>query len=81
MVTRVYQFNWKKWRLQEFNLCGICTRGQTFKDYKQNKILAIHARSPQFLVTPPDSMFMKKLTLLEVTDLFTVDALREWSTD
>lgn len=46
MVTRIYQFNWKKWRLQEFNLCGICTRGLTFKEYKQNKILAINARSP-----------------------------------
>lgn len=26
-------------------------------------------------------MFMKKVTLLEVTDLFTVEKLREWSTD
>jgi hypothetical protein len=62
-------------------MCGICTRGLTFKEYKQTKLLAISAKSPKLLITPPDKLFMKKITLVAVSELFTVEVIKEWQTN
>lgn len=35
VVPYVYQFNIWKWRLQKFDLSGICVQGKTFKDYSE----------------------------------------------
>lgn len=99
----MYQFNVLKWRLQKFNLRGICEQGKTFqaltldsstgsnkglpgslkkeiKNLRQFKVLAINEKLPQFLITPPDTDFMKTFYLVQIHESFTISVIHEWNT-